>query len=130
MKRVVPYGIRLGAQGEIETVPIVHARLRSPQGSEISAILIIDSGATISLLSSADADVLGVDLKSGKRVSVRGVTGHEIIGYRHSLPMVVEGFILKRVPIIFSEHPDAPRVLGRAGVFNHFGLLFYQTHPP
>lgn len=127
MRRVIPYGIRLGASGKVEAVPIAHVLVRSKARRSLLAIFLIDSGAATSLLSASEAEVLGLDLESGERVMVQGVTGHTLLGYRHTVSLVIEDMSLNSVPVIFADTPDAPAVLGREGVFPRFGILFDEA---
>lgn len=128
MKRNVPYGIRIGAGGNIETVPVAHAVLHARNRAEVPVIFILDSGATTSLLPSIDAEALGFDIASGERILVGGVTGEPMVGYRHKLKMTIEGFRIPAVPVIFAQNPDVPRVLGREGVFTRFGIFFDEKN--
>lgn len=127
MKRIVPYGVRIGAAGKIETVPVAHVLLHARNEAEVPVIFILDSGATTSLLPSIDAEALGLDITSGQCIVVGGVTGEAMIGYQHYLEMTIEGFRIPIVPVIFAQRPDVPRVLGREGVFLHFGILFDEA---
>lgn len=126
MRLILPYGIRLGEKGKIETVPIAHVRIRSSRKKELPGIFVIDSGASTTLLPSADAELLGIILESGVKVLVRGVTG-QLLGYRHRLTLDIEGVVLRRVPVIFAQSPEVPRVLGREGVFPRFGIVFDEA---
>src|SRR3989338_865954 len=127
MKRIFPYVVRIGAAGKIETVPVARVLIRTRNRAEVPVIFILDSGATTSLLPSIDAEVLGLDITLGQRITVGGVTGEAMIGYRHYLEMDIEGFRIPDVPVIFAQRPDVPRVLGREGVFPHFGILFDEN---
>ena len=124
MKRVVPYGIRIGESGNIEVVPVVRARVKGDSGKVIPVVFLLDSGATTSLLSLTDAEALGIELTSGEKISLRGISGVALFGYRHTVALELEGFPLSVVPIVFSSRSDVPRVLGREGVFEHFGIFF------
>lgn len=125
MKLILPYGIKLGADGKIETVPIAHIRVRTGSGTkEVPGIFIIDSGATTSLLPITDAEALGINIKSGERISIRGISGRELIGYKHTIIMIIENFQIKSVPVIFAMQRSAPRILGRGGIFDKFGIMF------
>lgn len=127
MKRIVPYGIRIGAEGRIETWPIVHVQARAEEGDEVPLILVIDSGATTTLLPSIDAEALGVVFESGKRILVRGISGDALTGYRHHIALRIEGLLLPSVPVIFAEPRNVPRVLGREGVFSHLAIVFDEA---
>lgn len=128
MKIAVPYGLRIGADRKIEVIPVVEARVKR-SGTPLSflGIFVIDSGASITLLPKTDAGALGIDIKSGKKLTVRGVTGHQLTGYSHEVAIDIHGYILERVPVIFTEDYDTPRVLGRDGVFSHFAILFDEV---
>lgn len=128
MKIVVPYGIRLTAEGKIEVMPVVEARIKhSSKSTSILGIFLIDSGATTTLLPSTDAQALGLALTSGVKVAVGGVTGHYLVGYRHEIVLDIQGCLIDRVPVIFAKNPSVPRVLGREGIFSKFAILFDEA---
>ena len=129
MKIIIPYGIRLNADGRIDVMPVVEARIgleKRPQS--FFGIFLIDSGATTTLLPATDAEALGLTLESGKRVTVRGVAGRPLIGYRHEVRLDILGYMLDRVPVIFTKKRDAPRILGREGFFSHFCIVFDERN--
>lgn len=127
MKHIVPYGIRIGESGNVEAVPVVHAKVNGGSGRVIPVVFLLDSGATTSLLPLTDAEALGIDVASGERISLRGISGDSLVGFRHTVALDLEGFSLRAVPIAFSMRSDVPRVLGREGVFEHFGILFDEA---
>lgn len=128
MRLAVPYGIRFGAEGRIEVFPVAYIRLKATGGTMFApGIFVIDSGATTSLLPASDAKILGLDIKKGEEVVVRGATGHTVVGYRKRVDMKIDGLTLNSVPVIFVEGDEIPRVLGREAVFNHFGILFDEA---
>ncbi len=128
MKIIAPYGIRINADGKIEVMPVVEARVHVRGDRSFLGIFVIDSGASTTLLPEVDAEALGIDMKSGKKLLVRGITGHQILGYSHEVAISIQEHTLERVPVIFSPHKDAPRVLGREGIFSHFGILFDESN--
>jgi len=129
MRITLPYGIRYGVGGRIETVPVVHIRVQTSSRGRSSApgIFVIDSGATTSLLPASDAKILGLDITRGERIVVRSATGHTGIGYRQHVDMIIENLTLYSVPAIFMEGDEIPRVLGREGVFTYFGIIFDEA---
>ncbi|MBI3442860.1 MAG: aspartyl protease family protein [Candidatus Sungbacteria bacterium] len=128
MKIVVPYGIRLSADGKIEVMPVVEARIKhSGKNKTILGILLIDSGATTTLLPSTDAQAIGLIITSGVKVAVGGVTGHHLIGYRHEISLEIQGFLIDRVPVVFARNRNVPRVLGREGIFSKFTVIFDEA---
>ena len=127
MKRIVPYGIRIGEIGNVEVVPVVHAKVKGDSGIVIPVAFLLDSGATTSLLPLTDAEALGVELSTGEKISLQGISGDELIGSRHKVTLDLEGFVLQAVPIVFASRSDVPRVLGREGVFPRFAILFDEA---
>lgn len=121
---IFPYGIRFRENGKIETFPAVEIFIfgkRKERG--IKAIFYLDSGATISILPGGDAEVLDIDIEEGEKILVRGIFGKALPGYRHLVTSQFNGLEL-RLPVVFLKSKSVPRILGRAGVFNHFGILF------
>lgn len=127
MKIIAPYGVRFNADGKIEVTPVVEARIHAGGNQSFLGIFVIDSGASTTLLPKADADALGIDLKAGKLIVVRGVTGHRLLGYRHEVTVQIKEYIIEGVPVVFSKRQDVPRVLGREGIFSQFGILFDES---
>jgi hypothetical protein len=128
MKIVVPYGIRLSADGKIEVMPVVEARIKhSDKNKTILGIFLIDSGATTTLLPSTDAQALGLIITSGVKVAVGGVTGHYLVGYRHEISLEIQGCLIDRVPVVFAKNRNVPRVLGREGIFSRFAIVFDEA---
>lgn len=122
---VFPYGIRLKEGGVIETFPAVEISFLSKDGEKLSLFLIVDSGATISALPKGDAEVLGIQPESGIPLLISGISGEVIKGWRHKIPIYL-GNEKIRLPAIFLDNESAPRVLGRAGMFNCFTIVFEE----
>ncbi|TSC80062.1 MAG: Uncharacterized protein G01um101429_266 [Parcubacteria group bacterium Gr01-1014_29] len=92
----------------------------------IPAFLLIDSGATISALPKSDASVLGVVAEQGTHMAVKGIGGAPISGWRHDIRVKLGKNMLK-IPLVFLDDSQAPRVLGRAGVFEKFLVVFEES---
>ena len=120
---IFPYGIRFRENGRMESFPVVEIFILGQKGKGIRALFHLDSGATTSILSGSDADVLGVNIKSGKKVLVRGISGKPLVGYRHFINIQFNQLKIK-IPVIFISNTLVPRILGREGVFFNFGILF------
>lgn len=118
-----PYGIRFQEDGRIEIFPAVEVLVLGHGDRGIRALFHVDSGATTSVLPTSDAEVLGINVNKGKRMLVRGIYGEAQAGYRHTIKIQFNG-LLKRIPVIFVEYESIPRILGREGVFNNFGIMF------
>ncbi len=123
---VFPYGIKFRENGRIEIFPAAEIFVSGKNGLGMSTIFHIDSGATTSVMPSSDAETLGISRAGGHRMTVRGITREELPGYRHDVMLRFKDATLK-VPVIFVENDETPRVLGREGVFPQFGILFYEA---
>ncbi len=122
---VSPYGITLKEDGEIDTIPVVEVGFKDKKGKWLSLFLIIDSGATISALPKSDATVFGINVYKGKQIMISGIGGEKLIGWQHQITTRLGKKILK-FPVVFLESDMAPRVLGRAGIFENFLLVFEE----
>jgi hypothetical protein len=120
---VLPYGILFREDGRLETQPIVEVALFGRNKKEIHGIYLLDSGATISIAPSHDAALLNITLARGRKTIVRGIGKTEFLGYRHIVRCALKTTVF-RIPVVFIDDPSAPRILGREGFFERFGILF------
>jgi len=127
LRRVFPYGIRFQEGGTLETFPMAEVDVLSKNGEGIHAVFHIDSGATTSALPAVDAEALGISLKKGKQILVRGILGDGAMGYIHEVTLRFDQKNEFRIPVIFVEHESMPRILGREGLFNQFALIFEES---
>ena len=84
---------------------------------------LVDSGASISVFKPQVAQFLNIPIERGKEIFLGGVGGR-IRGYIHNLELEIAG---KKVvaPVVFSyEYTVSLNLLGRAGVFQHFKIIF------
>ena len=123
---VFPYGIRFQEDGHVGIFPAAEIFVLGMEGRGIRALFHIDSGATTTLLSASDAEALRIDIHSGKKILVRGISGEPLLGYTHIVRMQFNGILLK-VPAIFVECAAVPRVLGREGIFSRFCIAFDEA---
>ena len=122
---VFPYGIRLREGGVIEIFPAIEIFFLSKDGEKLSLFLIIDSGATVSVLPKSDAEVFGVRLENGIPLSISGIGGEMVNGWKHKIA-VYFGDRKIQLPVVFLDTEFAPRVLGRQGVFDCFTIVFEE----
>lgn len=91
---------------------------------------LVDSGAASCIFDAQIAYAIGIeDIEDGKPIQFEGVSGHQIIGYRHEITLEVGGHSFAKVPIAFSaEMPDnAVNILGQMGFFEICPIKFsYQ----
>ncbi|OGF62026.1 hypothetical protein A2926_01540 [Candidatus Giovannonibacteria bacterium RIFCSPLOWO2_01_FULL_44_40] len=123
---VFPYGIVLREGGAVDMFPAVKLLFPYKNGGEVTFLLLIDSGAHMSALPMTDADIIGVRAEDGDLMSVAGINGVPIRGWRHDIPVRCENNFI-HLPVVFLDDTLAPRVLGRAGVFEKFTIVFDET---
>lgn len=105
-----------------EFYPVIPLILNGKLGTSA----LIDSGATVSIFKPDIAYQLNIDIESGKRLLMEGVSGR-ISVYIHQLSVKVEEheFACK---IGFSEEYTASlNILGRDNFFNHFLVTFDEN---
>ena len=124
-KYIFPYGFELSLKkGKVITFPAINLNLfKRNSGEEFSFLVLVDSGAEISLFTKSDAELLGLALKAGQGINIGSVSGDKILAFLHSIVIKIgeEEF---KVDIAFSERNDTPRVLGSNPIFSHFFVIF------
>lgn len=93
------------------------------KNTKLTIEALIDSGANISIFNADVAEILGIDVESGKEVYLSGVGGR-ILGYQHTIQVEIDRkFFLAK--LIFSrEFLVSFNLIGREGVFNKFTICF------
>ena len=94
-------------------------------GETIRYEVLVDSGADMSIMNAEIADLLGLDVTSGRKGQVRGVTGKPEPFYTHDVTLVVGGHKTV-VPISFAEKvgQDGYGILGQKGFFTDYRVTF------
>lgn len=119
-----PYGIQIKHNGRIISLPVLPVRIRS-NSKKVSLLLLIDSGAETTLLTREDAELLGINLKKGKETIVGGISSGLLKAFRHEITIEIDQIKLK-IPVLFADSNESPRVLGREGIFEHFYVIFEE----
>ncbi len=113
-----------GTQVKTPSIPIL---LKGKESFETIALL--DSGADISAMPKAIAEILGLDLKA-KRSSAYGIGG-KVESIETKVNITIEKGHERynfRIPIkIILGRYDFPIILGREGFFDKFVISFNQT---
>ena len=122
---ISPYGITMREGGRIDIFPAAEVWFPTKGDEWTSLFLVVDSGAAISALPRSDASVLGIDPEKGKRTLVGGVGKELLHGWQHSIRVQMGGQTMV-LPVVFLENDSAPRVLGRAGIFERFTVIFEE----
>lgn len=108
-------------------VPFAQFDLQAQDGRFRSLVLQVDSGAVVSILRRSFADLLGIDLGSGKRVELRGVGGGTTAAYVHTIQTRFAPTLAAAVPYAIAESETVPNLLGRLGVFDVLQIDFDAT---
>ncbi len=124
-KYVFPYGFRLSLkQGKVVSFPAINvALIKKDSKEEFSFLVLVDSGAEVSLFTKSDAELLGLSLKNGERIEVGSVSGDKFLAFLHPITVKISDEKLK-VKIAFSERDNTPRILGRNPIFSYFFIIF------
>lgn len=112
--------------GNLSVFPAATIQCFSKEGEELSLVVLIDSGATVSGMPKHVASLLGVNLKKGKPIRVFGVHGTSVRAWRHNIPVRIGNNVLG-LPVAFLDDEHAPRVLGREGIFDQFTVTFMEA---
>jgi hypothetical protein len=121
---VFPYSIALREGGAVDTFPAVEVHFITKEHEQVPLLLLLDSGAAISALPRSDAAFFGVRVARGSPVRIAGISGVPVKGWRHLVPAVFAGEKIM-LPVVFLNAP-APRILGRAGIFERFAIIFEE----
>jgi len=125
-KYIFPYGFEMSlGNGKVVTFPSINLILTKKENSkdEFSFLVLVDSGAEVSLFTKSDAEMLGISLETGKRVSIGSASGNRFLAFLHSVIIKI-GEEKFKAEIAFSERDDTPRLLGRRSIFSHFFIVF------
>jgi len=116
------------SNGENARIPAVRVRLtRKQQHQDFWAI--IDSGADISVFSSSVAKILGIDVPSGKPITLNGmVEGKDLPAYVHQVHIfIVEIGSGVDIPVAFSQTEEpGMALLGQRGFFDNYQIRFLR----
>lgn len=125
IKYIFPYGFKLFLdKGKIISFPAIRLSLLTRDSNqEFSFLVLVDSGAEISLFTKSDAELLGFSLKRGKKVNIGSVSGDRVLAFLYPVVMKI-GEEKFKVKIAFSERDDTPRILGRNPIFSYFFVVF------
>jgi hypothetical protein len=108
------------------TIKRPYADIEVSSGSKSASYLVlVDSGADINLFSAEIGDALGLDIPSGKPLSVWGATGDEQTFYVHPITVTL-GDISIETSAAFADvpHLESAGLAGQNGFFNYFVIKF------
>ncbi len=102
--------------------PMLDVELIS-SGESVVTKAYIDSGATYSIFKKELAEILNIDVESGKKMFPIGIGGH-ICAYVHKIKMKVDDVDFVTDVLISDELLVRFNILGRIGLFDHFKICF------
>ncbi len=96
------------------------------QNIQVPYEVLIDSGADSNIFDAQIAEILGLNLLSGKVAEVAGITGKEEKYYIHYLDLKIGGHLYKNVEVGFLKQMSrfGYGVVGQNGFFNLFAVKF------
>jgi hypothetical protein len=104
-------------------VSLARMNLRSARGTWSPVDAVVDSGASVTLLKRSICDVLGYRFRSGALLSLGGVGAGSVHARLHRVTAAI-GHNVFKMPVAFAPDDRLPNLLGRAGVFSIFEVLF------
>lgn len=104
--------------------PIIPITIRY-KNEEVRYEVLVDSGADINLMNAEIAELLGIDVKTGKPGTVTGVTGEPETFYMHKCEIVLGGHVTT-AEISFAEKvgQEGYGILGQRGFFDLYKFKF------
>lgn len=122
-----PYGITMQESGNLAIFPAATVILQMKNGDELPLVMLIDSGATVSAMPKNVAALLGIDYKDGEHLNIYGIGGKHIRAWQHNVSVRI-GANTIQLPIAFMDNNNAPRVLGRKGIFDAYTVVFEEKN--
>lgn len=101
--------------------PLARVTLRSGSGELFDITALVDSGADVSMFSPSVAQILGIDIRRGRRKTFHGLSG-TIEAYIHRINLRLGGVRL-RARVAFPA-VEIPNILGRLDILRKSSLLF------
>jgi len=124
-KYVFPYGFRLSLkEKKIISFPAVTVSLiKRDSKEEFSFLVLIDSGAEVSLFTKSDSQLLGIPLDKGEKIEIGSASGDKFSAFLHPVILKI-GDERFKIKVAFSEKDNVPRILGRNPAFSYFFIIF------
>lgn len=86
--------------------------------------VLVDSGAAMCVFHSWVAEAIGIDFRSGKKISLTGATGGTVKMYIHTVKIVFGGYEMN-LKVGFSDGLNLPMgILGQKGFFEKNRICF------
>ena len=118
------YATSIGPNGYLH-FPLVEVIFRNPKnGKEVPVLALVDSGATDTMLRADVAELIGIDVHSGKRQEILGIAGKSDV-YAHDLIFRLKADSIE-IPgqVQVMEGMMAVALLGQNGLFLTYKVIF------
>lgn len=121
----LPANSQLTATGKPWTfVPLVDVELKAGNKSPFRCKALIDSGAGTCLFHGSVGEALGIEVESGKKAPMKGVTSQSGWVYYHKIVIGLDGHNIESI-VGFSYDLDLYfGLLGQVGFFDSFRVCF------
>ncbi len=131
MKFTKPWVVPPSADGADTKVPVLDVYLQTVDGRALREVLVVDSGADLSMGPRRLCNQLGLAWEAGAFVEVQGISPLEeckVAASIHQVDIYIrEAACRITIPFCFAEG-DAPLLLGREGFFDAFRIQFDKQH--
>jgi len=94
-------------------------------GKSVKYETLIDSGADFNIFNAEIGELLGIDIRSGKKVKFSGIAGEPFEVFLHNLTLEIGGWQYKIVAgFSYEISPYGFGILGQKGFFDLFRIKF------
>jgi len=94
-------------------------------GKQIRYEALIDSGADFNIFNAEIGEILGINIRDGKKVQFSGIAGEPFEVYLHNLTLEVGGWQYKIISgFSYKISPYGFGILGQKGFFDLFKIKF------
>jgi len=123
---MIPYTRYKASDGHLVRLPLVSIRLATNRKHETIWAL-IDSGADCCVFSAEIADLLDIDLTTGRELPLSGFVGGDSPAWLHQINLTLAGYPGININAAFtnSDKPELS-ILGQAGFFDNFQIRFQR----
>lgn len=96
------------------------------QGRRLNYEVLVDSGADLNIIDAQIGELLGINLTSGEKHEVSGLTGVSEPYYIHKINLIIGGHTYENIKVGFLKNIGKYRygVVGQFGFFNLFIVKF------
>lgn len=111
----------------IDNEPIIPLEIKATNGKWLEFYAYIDSGAGYSVFHSDHAELLGLDLKQGRKIFFTIGSGAQIPAYVHKVPVKFAGKKFQAEIAFSASLGVGTNLLGLASFFDRFSICFQHS---